>query len=182
MAVVIGLAVGIHTVFAFFTDLFTRKIPNGWNVIAAAGGVAVHAAVDGWRGAALSVAGLSVLFALTAVLQLTGAIGGGDVKWFAALGSWTGAMFALQTLLYTILVAGLFALLYLISRGTLKPVLMRWFAAGWLAAAGKSLSWFRFAKSRADRKEMPLMIAALPAVALAWWLEKGEGTLWLIRF
>lgn len=182
MAVVIGLAVGMHAVFAFFTDLATRKIPNGWNAAVAIGGVAVHGVMGGWRGAAMSISGLVVLFLLTAALQLAGAIGGGDVKWFAALGSWTGALFALRTLLYTILVAGLFALVYLLLRGTVKPVLLRWFTAGWLAAAGKSLSWFKLAGSRADAKEMPLMIAVLPAVLLASWLEKGGGVYWLIGF
>jgi len=177
MTFAVGAAVVAHTAFALTTDLAMRRIPNPWNAAVALAGMAAHAAAGGWKGLAASVAGCAILFAVTFALQLAGAIGGGDVKWFAALGSWTGAPFALQTLLYSILVAGLMALLHFLLKGACRPLLYRWLTAGWLALAGRSPSPVRQAAALADRKDMPMMIAVLPAVLLAAWHWEGSGGL-----
>lgn len=179
---VVHIAVLIHTLAALATDLAVRRIPNPWNAAAAAAGLALHGAADGWQGLSFSAAGCAVLFLATVPLQLCGAIGGGDVKWFAALGSWTGAVFALQTLLYAILAAGVMASGYFLLNGSLMRVLQRWLVAGWLAAAGRSPLSIRHARERADRKEMPFMAAVLPAVLLAAWQNEGSAWLWVTGY
>jgi prepilin peptidase CpaA len=176
MTIAICLAAAAHTMFALVTDVVARRIPNLWNLAAALAGLAVHGAAGGWKGLAASLTGGFVLLVATVPLQFAGAVGGGDVKWFAALGIWTGAGFALQTLLYAILAAGLLAFIHFLAAGTLRTILERWWVAGWLAAAGRSPVMLLQAKRGSERKEMPMMVAVLPAIGLAawqWWREGG---------
>jgi prepilin peptidase CpaA len=178
MTIAVCLAVTAHTMFAVVTDVAARRIPNPWNLAAALAGLAVHGAAGGWNGLAASLAGGFVLLVATVPLQLAGAVGGGDVKWFAALGTWTGAGFALQTLLYAILMAGLLALIHFLAAGTLRVIFARWWVAGWLAAAGRSPAMLLQAKRGSERKEMPMMVAVLPAIGLAAWQSIREGGGW----
>lgn len=179
LSITVGTAVAVHAAVALVADVRTRRIPNAWNLPVAAAGMAVHAAFGGWRGLAFSAIGFLLLFGCTLLLQLIHAIGGGDVKWFAALGSWTGVLFAFQSLVYTLLVAGLIAFGYFTLKGMVMPVLKRWMVAGWLAWTGKTRLWLQTAVQTADRKEMPLMVAAVPAVAMAALWHEGGGWNWL---
>ena len=182
LTLAVGAAVAVHTAFAFATDLASRRIPNLWNIAAASAGMVVHGAAGGWKGWAASAAGCAVLFAVTFALQLAGAIGGGDAKWFAALGSWTGAAFAFHTLLNAVLAAGLMALVHFLWKGTWRNVTRRWTAAAWLALSARSAVPVGAARSLAERKEMPFMIAVLPAVIVTAWQWEGSGRTWWTVF
>ncbi|MCC3375526.1 prepilin peptidase [Cohnella sp. REN36] len=95
---------------ACWTDLRRMVIPNRLTVLfAAAGllyqGIAYGYVRIGWAlvGAAAGMLPLLLLYALRG-------IGGGDVKWFAAFGTWAGAFVSLQLVVGSVLFAGAIAL------------------------------------------------------------------------
>lgn len=120
---------------AFASDIRTMRIPNRLNVAALAAGLLFHALAGAYRGLqpsswdlsrlpdVLHASGHGLLFALSGAatgfalmlfLYRLGAIGGGDVKLFAALGSWIGMTETLDCAMYAVLAAGLYGLLCLV--------------------------------------------------------------------
>jgi prepilin peptidase CpaA len=106
-------------------DLATRRIPNGLTVALAALGITLASAgVSG-----VSLGGATIGFALGLLLMLPGhalgATGAGDVKLFAALGTWLGPAGILLAFVYTALAGGVLALAVAGWRGQLGPTLGR---------------------------------------------------------
>lgn len=171
---VIG-AVIVHTLIAFITDIRTRRIPNLWNFAVCMCGFIYHFAIAGWRGLGFSLTGALVLFVLTGLLYAIRAIGGGDVKWFAALGAWSGWAFSLSAFLYTMFLAGLLALLLFMIQGRLFKLLRSYLQRVVVIIAHRKLDFSL--STHKPMSEIPLMIAGLPAVMLAmhqglegWWV------------
>ena len=168
MVNLIYIAVVVHTLYAFYTDIRTRRIPNRWNVSVGIAGLSFHLVQGGWHGLGYSLLGGILLLGLTSVLQLFGAIGGGDVKWFAALGTWTGFVFSTTIFVYTFLFAGAFALLIFISQGSLFAIIKRWVKSIYYSLLLRSIEHVRLERNRPMR-EIPLMTAVAPAVAIGLW-------------
>jgi|GEM_PF-272119 len=121
---------------AFVSDLRTMRIPNRLNLAALAAGFLFHAAAGAWtglhepgelhgpwaltalrgigQGVLAACAGAGAGFATMLILYRLGAVGGGDVKLFAALGSWIGAREVFDCAVYAVLAAGAYGLLCLI--------------------------------------------------------------------
>ncbi len=160
-------AIAVHTTVALVSDLRTRRIPNRWNVIVGLAGLGYHSIMDGSSGLQYTLMSMALMLALSFTLQLCGAIGGGDVKWFAALGAWSGLRFSLTTFMLTMIIAGLIGAVMLVVRGQLWLRLK-----SWLQSLVITLMYRNADPIKASRKlatiEMPLMIAVAPAVILSY--------------
>lgn len=101
---------------AFITDIRTMKIPNAITVSGTLFGIAYHGITGGPSGLGFALKGAAVGFGLMAILYAVRAVGGGDVKLFAAIGAWVGLPLTLSVLMYSILAAGCIGILILICR------------------------------------------------------------------
>jgi Flp pilus assembly protein, protease CpaA len=113
---IVLIALTSLTALACWTDLRKRLIPNALTVSYACGGLLYHGAAFGWKGLAESLIGGVAGMAPLLLMYVLKGIGGGDVKWFAAFGVWSGASFALQLVVHSILAAGVIALIMLLIR------------------------------------------------------------------
>lgn len=116
----------VATAVAAVTDARAGRIPN-WLTLPLGGvGLSIHAATGGLGGALLSLSGLVLASALPWLLYRSTsgkAIGGGDVKLFAALGALMGPLLGLQLELSAFIVLGAFLLVRLSFSGALLRVL-----------------------------------------------------------
>ncbi|MHA0857197.1 A24 family peptidase [Paenibacillus sp. CMAA1364] len=103
-------------VTAFITDIQSMKIPNKLTIPAIFCGITFHLIASGWSGAWFAGKGVAAGFSILFVMYWMGAVGAGDVKLFGGIGAWTGVLFTIQTLLYSILFAGLIGLMILLWR------------------------------------------------------------------
>jgi len=173
---------------AFVSDIRTMRIPNRLNFAALAAGGLFHmaervwsrlndAAPDArpWLLAVLEAAGQGLLtacagagagFALMLLLHRLGAVGGGDVKLFAALGSWIGARETIDCAIYAVLAAGAYGLLCLMI-GRHRAV--RWNLLREDEAADGAESSPETGRNAGVRKcRFPFMIAVIPGAIAAW--------------
>ncbi len=125
MALSFGTAALVSAVAAV-TDNRTGRIPNWLTLPAAVLGVALHAALAGTGSAVSSLLGLLLAVAVPAILYLISqgrAIGGGDVKLFAALGALLGPTLGLEAEFGAFVLLTAFALIQLAFRGQLLRVI-----------------------------------------------------------
>lgn len=107
---------GLLVATAFVTDIKSMKIPNMLTLPAILCGMIYHLINTGWSGVMFSGKGLVVGFGILLVMHWMGAVGAGDVKLFGGIGAWTGTLFTIQSLLYSILFAGLIGIVILLWR------------------------------------------------------------------
>jgi prepilin peptidase CpaA len=168
--VTILLAVFILT--AFISDVRSSLIPNTLNVGAAMAGLLYHIAFDGWYGLLDSAIGLSIGFFILLVLYIFGALGAGDVKLFAALGALMGTVFVWQSIMYSLIYAGVIGLILLLVRKKLIPVGKR--MTGWLLSIVVLKDCLTFKKMKQQELlQFPFMYAVLPGVFTAWYYSQG---------
>jgi prepilin peptidase CpaA len=116
MNVGVIVTVCILLVLACWTDLRRMEIPNELTALFAGGGVVYQLFTHGIGGLWWAIGGaLSGMIPLY-VMNRFGGIGGGDVKWFGAFGSWMGVLSTLQLLVLSIFFAGGIALLLIMLR------------------------------------------------------------------
>ncbi len=108
---------------AAVTDIATRRIPNWLTAPGAVLGLALQAYYQGWRGAALSLAGAALGFGIFAALYLAGGMGAGDVKLFAAVGAFVGPYRLALVFIFTGVLGGIVAVALALCRGRLRQVL-----------------------------------------------------------
>lgn len=124
-SIVVAAAV-IVSVVAAVTDARTGRIPNRLTVPVAVPALAWHATQDGGWGLVRSACGLAAAAAIPWLAhRLTHgrAIGGGDVKLFAALGALAGPTAGLEIELSAFVLLAAFALVRLAYQGQLLRVL-----------------------------------------------------------
>jgi prepilin peptidase CpaA len=166
------IGIAVHTLYSFYTDIRTRRIPNVWNLCIALAGILFHLVSGGLNGLLFALAGLGLLLIVSLVLQLCGAIGGGDVKWFAALGAWAGISFSMQTFICTMLIAGAIGAGVFLYQGVLFQQIRQWLHAITCALLMKDAAHVRVSRQRAIQ-EIPLMIAVVPAITVVYWTTLG---------
>ena len=105
---------GIFVVAAFITDVRSMRIPNLLSLSAIISGLMVHLCIGGFQGLLASISGFGTGFGIMFVLYLAGAVGAGDVKIFGGIGAWTGVLFTVQAMVYSILIAGVIGLIILL--------------------------------------------------------------------
>jgi prepilin peptidase CpaA len=85
---------------AVFWDLAERRIPNELVLVAALAAIVVAWSVAGPMGVAWSLVGLAAGLGVLLVPFATGLVGGGDAKFFAAVGAFLGPALTLRAFLF----------------------------------------------------------------------------------
>lgn len=151
---------------AFITDIKSMKIPNKLTIPAILCGITYHLIASGWSGALFVGKGLAAGFSILFVMYWIGAVGAGDVKLFGGIGAWTGMMFTIQTLLYSILFAGLIGIMILLwRRETLSRLreVVRGIAGFFLLKDVDILkNWSK------EQIRFPFMLAVVPGIICAY--------------
>ena len=80
----------LYLLAVIFTDWRWRRIPNTLSVPTAVIGLVVWTMLDGWAGLGFSLLGLVVGLLILLIPFMLGGIGGGDVKFLAAVGALLG--------------------------------------------------------------------------------------------
>src|ERR1044072_9727699 len=81
-----------------YYDVRSRRIPNAFVLATLVSGLLINGILNGLGGLGSSVGGCLVAFGMMFALHLFGAMGAGDVKLFAAIGSGVGSSLGLPTL------------------------------------------------------------------------------------
>lgn len=98
------------------TDIHRRRIPNWLNLCGIMAGLLLRTIMGGWEGLKMSAAGLSLAFGVYFLLYCVRAMGAGDVKLMAAVGSIVGPANWIQVFVVSALAGGVFALVLVIYR------------------------------------------------------------------
>ncbi|MEK3762709.1 prepilin peptidase [Paenibacillus sp. FSL P4-0338] len=151
---------------ALFTDIRWMRIPNWITLPALIGGLLLQLIINGWQGLLFSLCGSGAGFLLLLIMYFIGAVGAGDVKLFAAIGAWTGVLFSLQVMVYSVLLgAGVGWIIILYRRETgrrLRSVISR--TAGFLLLRNMSL----VKDGEGELLRFPFMLAVFPGFICAY--------------
>lgn len=112
-------------VFITYYDVRYRRIPNAFVLAALVSGLSINAGMSGLSGVWESLTGCLLAFALMLVLHIFGAMGAGDVKLFAAIGSMLGAGMVLPTFVVVMLTGGLLGVFVMLRAGSVRETMMR---------------------------------------------------------
>ena len=104
-------------------DLKTRRVPNPLTLGIAATGLVLAATRLSGLSVAAAALGFSVGVGLMLLPYIFGAMGGGDVKLFAALGTFLGPWPTVQAFLYTLLAGGVLAVVVALQRRRLQETM-----------------------------------------------------------
>lgn len=106
-----------------YYDVRYRRIPNLFVLATLISGILLNTFFGGWGGALVSLEGCGLAFGLMFVLHLLGAMGAGDVKLFAAIGSVVGAQLVPPTFLVVVLTGGVLAVVAMVRAGSVRTTL-----------------------------------------------------------
>jgi prepilin peptidase CpaA len=111
--------------FVIYYDVRYRRIPNVFVLATLIAGLILNFAIGGMRGGLSSVGGCVFAFILMFMLHVFGAMGAGDVKLFAAIGSVIGASLVLPTFVCVVLTGGVLALVNILRTGVFRTTMIR---------------------------------------------------------
>jgi len=94
-----------------YYDVRYRRIPNAFVLATLVSGLLINGILNGFGGLGASVGGCLVAFAMMFALHLFGAMGAGDVKLFAAVGSVVGVGLVVPTFVVVVLTGGVLAVI-----------------------------------------------------------------------
>lgn len=150
---------------AFYLDVRYEKIPN-WLTVSSVGiGIIYHIIINGMQGLIFSMLGLLVGGGILLFLYLFKGVGAGDVKLFAAIGAISGMHFTLYALMYSIIFAGLIAVIILLFRRDMIKRLFQMFnrlIRSIFTRNMKDLEQFK----RQEAVRFPFMYAVLPGIIM----------------
>jgi prepilin peptidase CpaA len=112
-------------VLIIYHDVRYRRIPNAFVLATLISGLTLNFALAGLSGALQSAGGCVLAFILMFILHVFGAMGAGDVKLFAAVGSVIGAHLVFPTFLVVVLTGGLLALVSILRSGVFGTTMHR---------------------------------------------------------
>ncbi|MDT4967040.1 MAG: prepilin peptidase CpaA [Acidobacteriota bacterium] len=122
--VIAALLVPLAIIITYY-DVRYRRIPNAFVLATLASGLTINTIYAGLNGTLISMGGCAIAFFLMFVLHVFGAMGAGDVKLFAAVGSLTGTHLVLPTFLVVILTGGALAFLLTLRSGAIRTTMQR---------------------------------------------------------
>ena len=103
-----------------YYDVRYRRIPNTFVLATLTIGLIVNSVVGGLGGAVASLGGCLLAFTLMFILHVFGAMGAGDVKLFAAIGSVIGASLVLPTFFVVVLTGGALGIVTMLRTGSVR--------------------------------------------------------------
>lgn len=106
-----------------YYDVRYRRIPNPFVLATLLSGLLLNAAFNGMDGALMSLGGCALAFGLMFALHVFGAMGAGDVKLFAAIGSVVGSSLVLPTFFVIVLTGAVLAFVAMVRAGTVRSTL-----------------------------------------------------------
>ena len=106
-------------VVAAIIDVREHRIPNWLTYPGIVLGILLRWSLLGWRGLGSAFTGCLLAGGIVFVFYLVRAMGAGDVKLLAAIGSLVGPSNAVVVLLATAMAGGVLAIIYALSRGRL---------------------------------------------------------------
>ena len=112
-------------VLIIYYDVRYRRIPNAFVLATLIGGLTLNFIMGGLQGGLNSIGGCVLAFILMFMLHVFGAMGAGDVKLFAAIGSVLGAQLVLPTFVVVVLVGGVLALVSVLRSGVFASTMHR---------------------------------------------------------
>ena len=124
VTVIAALLAPLAVIITYY-DVRYRRIPNAFVIAALTSGLIINTIYGGISGTLLSLGGCAIAFMLMFILHIFGAMGAGDVKLFAAVGSLTGAQLVLPTFLVVVLTGGALALLLTLRSGAVRATMQR---------------------------------------------------------
>lgn len=122
--VIIALLVPLAIIITYY-DVRYRRIPNAFVLATLFSGLIINTIYGGLSGTLMSLGGSAIAFMLMFILHIFGAMGAGDVKLFAAVGSLMGTQLVLPTFLVVILTGGALALLLTLRLGAVRTTMLR---------------------------------------------------------
>ena len=124
-AIIVELFLVPLAVLIIYHDVRYRRIPNPFVLATLVSGLTMNFALGGLQGGLSSIGGCVLAFTLMFMLHVFGAMGAGDVKLFAAIGSVLGAHLVLPTFVVVVLTGGLLALVVMFRSGAVRTTLHR---------------------------------------------------------
>ena len=112
-------------VIIIYHDVRYRRIPNSYVLATLITGFIFNLTLGGISGGLNSLKGCVFAFILMFFLHVFGAMGAGDVKLFAAIGSVIGAQLVLPTFVVVVLTGGVLALVSVVRSGVFKSTMQR---------------------------------------------------------
>jgi prepilin peptidase CpaA len=112
-------------VLIIYHDVRYRRIPNPFVLATLISGLSINLAMGGLNGGLDSIGGCVLAFILMFVLHVFGAMGAGDVKLFAAIGSIIGAKLVLPTFVVVVLTGGVLAMVSVLRSGVFRTTMHR---------------------------------------------------------
>jgi prepilin peptidase CpaA len=109
--------------FIMYYDVRYRRIPNVLVLGLLIGGLTINVAFGGFGGALTSVEGLALAFLPMFLIHAFGAMGAGDVKLFAAVGSVVGVSMVPLTFLVVVMLGAALAVYTMLRSGTVFSTL-----------------------------------------------------------
>lgn len=157
-----------YLLIALYLDVKYSKLPNWLTVSGMAFGIIYHLLTNGIHGLIFSIAGLLVAGLIFIILYVFKAIGAGDAKLFAAIGSFIGIEMVLYLAMYSIVFAGIIGVLILLFTKTFLKKLTNAFMeimSSILSRDFQSLEDYKVNKST----RFPFMYAVIPAVLTTYY-------------
>ena len=108
-----------------YHDVRYRRIPNPFVLATLITGLLLNVILGGLSGGLNSLGGCALAFVLMFMLHVFGAMGAGDVKLFAAIGSVIGAHLVLPTFITVVLTGGVLALVSVVRSGVFATTMHR---------------------------------------------------------
>ncbi len=110
-----------------YYDARYRRIPNPFVLATLISGLVINLLAGGLAGLWTSLAGCALAFALMFALHVFGAMGAGDVKLFAAIGSIIGMKMVLPTFVVILITGFVLAVYSMLRAGIARATLFRVF-------------------------------------------------------
>lgn len=112
-------------VLVIYYDVRYRRIPNPFVLATLISGLTINFIMGGWQAALNSLGGCVLAFILMFILHVFGAMGAGDVKLFASVGSVIGVQLVLPTFVVVVLTGGVLALVSILRSGVFRTTMHR---------------------------------------------------------
>jgi len=119
-----ALLIPLAVIITYY-DARYRRIPNAFVLATLISGLTINSLAHGWTGLLTSAGGCLLAFGLMLMLHIFGAMGAGDVKLFAAIGSVVGGSLVLPTFLVVVLTGGVLAIVSMLRSGAFVMTMQR---------------------------------------------------------